>query len=48
MVDKEGIVLTAHCDCMAGLGEVCRHVGAVLFVLEAWGRKSVDIDSSVS
>ena len=24
-----------HCNCMAGLGEVCSHVGAVLFAVEA-------------
>ena len=25
----------AHCDCMAGLGEVCSHVGAILFYIES-------------
>ena len=25
----------AHCNCMAGLGEVCTHIAAVLFYLEA-------------
>jgi len=28
--DNDGMVLCGHCDCMAGLGEVCSHVGALL------------------
>ncbi|CAC5358530.1 unnamed protein product [Mytilus coruscus] len=28
---KIGTVYCAHCTCMAGLGEVCSHVGALLF-----------------
>lgn len=47
-VDKDGVVLCGHCLCMAGLGEVCSHVAAVLFLLEDWGRKSKDIPNSVS
>lgn len=35
---KDGEVNCAHCDCMAGLGEVCSHVGAVLFYIEATRR----------
>lgn len=30
-----GRVIAAHCDCMAGLGETCSHVGALLYKLEA-------------
>jgi len=30
--------MCAHCDCMAGLGEVCSHVGAILFYIEATHR----------
>ncbi|XP_055525045.1 uncharacterized protein LOC129718359 [Wyeomyia smithii] len=41
-VDSTGTVQTAHCDCMAGLGEVCSHVGTVLFALECWCREDVD------
>ena len=26
-----GKVLSAHCNCMAGLGEACSHIGAILF-----------------
>lgn len=46
-IKKTGLVMTGHCECMAGLGEVCRHIGALLFVLEAWGRKSEDIENAV-
>lgn len=35
VVKRNGTVLTAHCNCMAGLGEVCLHVGAILFAVEA-------------
>ena len=31
---KEGIVVCAHCTCMAGLGEACSHIVALLFMLE--------------
>lgn len=36
--DKEGIVKCAHCTCMAGLGEVCSHVGAILFYVSVTHR----------
>ena len=29
-----GLVICAHCSCMAGLGEACCHISAVLFTLE--------------
>ena len=32
---QSGIVACAHCTCMAGLGEVCSHIAAVLFLMEA-------------
>lgn len=47
-VDKTGVILSGHCNCMAGLGEVCSHVAAVMFLLDAWGRKSADIQNPVS
>ena len=34
-VEKIGSVLCSHCNCMAGLGEACSHIAAVLFALEA-------------
>lgn len=30
---KNGSIASAHCLCMAGLGEVCSHVAAILFLL---------------
>ena len=33
--EKTGAVICAHCDCMAGLGEACSHVAAILFTLDA-------------
>ncbi|XDV21196.1 hypothetical protein PO909_026341 [Leuciscus waleckii] len=32
---ESGEVITAHCNCIAGLSESCSHVGAVLFSIEA-------------
>lgn len=32
---KEGTIVMGHCTCMAGLGEACSHIGALLFTLEA-------------
>ena len=37
----DGTVESAHCTCMAGLGEVCSHVGAVLFYLESANRTRI-------
>ena len=31
----DGMVECAHCNCKAGLGEVCSHVGALLFFVQA-------------
>ncbi|KAL1479583.1 hypothetical protein MTO96_051739 [Rhipicephalus appendiculatus] len=35
IVKDDGSVVTAHCTCMAGLGECCTHVAALLFYTEA-------------
>ncbi|XP_062591049.1 uncharacterized protein LOC134252559 [Saccostrea cucullata] len=35
IVQPEGKILAAHCNCMAGLGEACTHIGAMLFSIEA-------------
>lgn len=32
----DGTILCAHCTCMAGLGEVCTHVGALAFAVDAF------------
>lgn len=29
-----GIIVAAHCSCMAGLGEACSHVAALMFAIE--------------
>ena len=28
---RSGIIISSHCTCMAGLGEACAHVAAVMF-----------------
>ncbi|XP_063765902.1 uncharacterized protein LOC134882223 [Eleginops maclovinus] len=38
VVRNDGVVLGAHCNCTAGLGESCSHVSAVLFSL--WGKNN--------
>ena len=32
---KQGYVVGSHCTCMAGLGEACSHIAALLFAVEA-------------
>ena len=34
-IKQTGEVICAHCTCMAGLGEACSHIAAVLFTAEA-------------
>ena len=34
-VKQNGTVVCAHCSCMAGLGEACSHIAALLFTLES-------------
>jgi len=34
-VEQSGIIICAHCDCMAGLGEACSHISAIVFALDA-------------
>ena len=35
IAEKDGCIVSGHCTCMAGIGEVCSHVGALLFAVEA-------------
>ncbi|KAK4325800.1 hypothetical protein Pmani_003633 [Petrolisthes manimaculis] len=35
IVAQDGGIMTANCDCKAGLGGTCSHVGAVLFYVDA-------------
>lgn len=32
-LDNDNVVLTGHCKCMAGQGEVCTHTTALLFLV---------------
>ena len=32
---RDGKIVAAHCNCMAGLGEACSHIAALLFYIEA-------------
>ena len=41
IIEEDGEVYCAHCTCMAGLGETCTHVTAILFYLEALSRIKV-------
>ena len=34
-IKQSGELICAHCTCMAGLGEACSHVAAVLFTADA-------------
>ena len=38
ILSNSGVILAGRCNCMAGLGEICSHVGAVLFFLECASR----------
>ena len=35
IAEKDGRVLAAHCDCIAGLGETCTHVASLLWATAA-------------
>lgn len=35
VAESGGKILAGHCDCMAGLGETCSHVGSLLWAVEA-------------
>ncbi len=36
--EKCGTIICAHCTCMAGLGEACSHIAALLFAVEVHNR----------
>ncbi|XP_077532449.1 uncharacterized protein LOC144144813 [Haemaphysalis longicornis] len=48
LVKKDGTVINAHCTCMAGLGEACSHVSALLFRVEAEVKHGLNDPSSTS
>jgi hypothetical protein len=35
VIARDGSVVNAHCNCKAGIGEICSHIGALLFSIEA-------------
>ena len=39
IVKNSGTVICGHCTCMAGLGEACSHIGALLYWIEYTVRK---------
>lgn len=45
VAERDGAVVCSHCDCQAGLGEVCTHVSALLFSIESiariWNERTV-------
>ncbi|CAC5397536.1 unnamed protein product [Mytilus coruscus] len=45
---SNGTVYCAHCTCMAGLGEVCSHVGALLFKVEMAAKIGITQTSTTS
>ena len=38
ITESSGEICCGHCNCMAGLGEVCTHIASLLFYLEALHR----------
>lgn len=48
MIRKDGVVLGAHCNCTAGLGECCSHMAAVLFKMWATNEERRDEKLSVT
>ena len=40
LILDEQSIKSSHCNCMAGLGEVCSHVGSVLFLLDFYTRNA--------
>ncbi|XP_063078742.1 uncharacterized protein LOC134468800 [Engraulis encrasicolus] len=40
VIQKDGRVLCGHCTCKAGLGEVCSHIAALLYTLDATVKKA--------
>ena len=48
MIKTDGIILGAHCNCMAGFGECCSHVSALLFKLWLHNYKGEAVTLSVT
>ena len=43
IIRNNGVVTCGHCTCMAGLGETCSHVGALLYWIEYQVRKREEV-----
>ena len=39
---KDGCVVSSHCTCMAGFGEACSYIAALLFAIEAVNYSSIN------
>ena len=37
-IRRDGTIICAHCNCMAGAGEACSHIAAMLYAIMAWVR----------
>ncbi|KAJ8910557.1 hypothetical protein NQ315_008942 [Exocentrus adspersus] len=46
IANKHGNVSTAHCTCMAGSGEACSHVGAILFAVNYFNSRDEGMSST--
>ena len=45
IIKSTGTIVCGHCTCMAGLGETCSHVGALLHWIEYQVRRYADISA---
>ena len=41
--ERCGIIVCCHCTCMAGLGEACSHIAALMFAAETYNRLNKDV-----
>ena len=48
IIKNSGTVMCGHCTCMAGLGETCSHIGALLYWVEYAVRKQDKEESCTS
>ena len=39
---KNGYIVSAHCTCLAGLGEACSHAAALMFSIEAVSQSGIN------
>ena len=46
IINKNGTVVCGHCTCMAGLGETCSHVSALLYWIEYKVRRRDEVSST--